>query len=76
MKYLCRAYVVLAIWLLLPGGTKVAVAAEQWQPLQIVDVGSHPWDASPRFKSKTKTFFKGPNDQQPDSTRTSCRVGT
>ena len=62
MKYLCRVYVLLAVWPLLMGDTHVAVAAEPWQPLQIIDVNSHPWDASPRFKSKTKTFFKGPDD--------------
>ena len=33
-----------------------------WRPLEIIDVANHPWDESPRFKSKTKTFFKGPND--------------
>lgn len=62
MKYLSKAYVLLAVWPLLMGGTHVAVAAEQWQPLQIIDVNSHPWDTSPRFRSKTKTLFKGPDD--------------
>ncbi|MCY4339537.1 MAG: hypothetical protein OXD47_12225 [Gammaproteobacteria bacterium] len=48
--------------ILLYGVGTVARAAEPWQPLQIIDVGNHPWDTSPRFRSKTKTFFKGPND--------------
>ena len=62
MKFLYKACVLLAACSLLTGGNDVARADEQWQPLQIIDVGNHPWDTSPRFHSKTKTFFKGPND--------------
>ncbi len=47
---------------MLVGASDVSPATDQWQPLQITDVGSHPWDTSPRFRSKTKTFFKGPDD--------------
>ena len=28
----------------------------------VIDVAAAPWDTEPRFHSKTKTFFKGPND--------------
>lgn len=39
-----------------------AVSAEStWTELQIVDVNSHPWDTQPRFRARTKSFFKGPN---------------
>ena len=62
MKYLYTAYVLLATWSLYLAGGHVAVATEQWRPLEIIDVDSHPWDVSPRFKSKTKTLFKGAND--------------
>ena len=32
-----------------------------WQPLQIINVQDFPWDENPRFKSKSKTIFRGPN---------------
>jgi len=38
------------------------IAAEKWQDLTIINVNDYPWDKNPRFKSQTKTFFKGPND--------------
>lgn len=44
-----------------PGGA-AADGEAPWRPLEIIDVANHPWDESPRFKSQTKTFFKGPND--------------
>lgn len=39
-----------------------ANAAPNWQPLLIVNVKAFPWDKNPRFKSKSKTIFKGPNN--------------
>lgn len=32
----------------------------RWSKLAIVDVTKFPWDASPRFRARTKTIFKGP----------------
>lgn len=47
---------------LLATGGAAAETEAPWRPLEIIDVANHPWDESPRFKSQTKTFFKGPND--------------
>ena len=62
MKNLRKINILLITWVLLFGPCSAAPPTGQWTPLQIIDVNSQPWDASPRFKSKTKTFFKGPND--------------
>ncbi len=39
-----------------------SAAPNTWAPLDIVNVSEHPWDETPRFASKSKTFFKTPDD--------------
>ena len=62
MKRHHRVDMLLFVPALLFGFCNVALATEQWRPLQITDVASQPWDENPRFHSQTKTFFKGPDD--------------
>lgn len=46
--------------LVLLGFTGVASADGEWVALQIIDVPNHPWDEQPRFRARTKSFFRTP----------------
>ncbi len=35
---------------------------DEWQALNIIDVTSHPWDQPSRFASRTKSFFRTPDE--------------
>ncbi|NNM00395.1 MAG: hypothetical protein HKO62_06565 [Gammaproteobacteria bacterium] len=54
--------VALALILAVTLAPAAPAAAADVKPLTIISVDDHPWDAEPRFRSQTKTIFKGPND--------------
>lgn len=42
--------------------SSLAQAADKWNSLNVIDVDEFAWDKEPRFKSKTKTILRGPNN--------------
>ena len=57
VDFTTAAAVLLGI-LLLAGAGAVGADDGAWPALQIVDVSAMDWDERPRFKSKSKTFFR------------------
>lgn len=58
-----QALIFLIVLIALSGAVRLALAdTTSWASLQIIDINKHPWDSQPRFRARTKTFFKGPND--------------
>ena len=39
---------------------KLTAVGDGWSPIEIVDVAQAPLDEHPRFRTKSKTIFKGP----------------
>lgn len=39
----------------------VSADPNEWTQIRIVDVWNFPWDEEPRFRSRTKTIFRGPS---------------
>ena len=55
-----RAMAILLVGVSFMAGTGAVGADDgKWSALQIVDVNAMDWDEQPRFKSKSKTFFRG-----------------
>ena len=53
------------LWVTVPmlvASASFGQAPREWTHLEIVDVNAHPWDETPRFAARSKTFFKTPDD--------------